>query len=314
LFIGVAMSITALPVLAAIARERGIAGNAAGVTATTAAGMMDVAAWLVLAAATVDPAHKPGLSWRVTLLLSSCFAVIMLLVVRPALRWWINRPGSVLSNQLSVALALALGSGSVTASLGLHPVFGGFLAGLTMSGSGGNPDADILRPLEEAGSLLLPLFFVVTGLSVNIGALEGSAFVLLAIICAIASVGKLGPAYLASRIGGLDPGDAATVAVLVNTRGMTDLIALNVGLTAGLIDQRLFSVFVLMALITTAVTAPLLGLIRRSAVPPSVREPGPEVPRQEPSRVAPGIALPDSHRTVKGDGACSMLSDRHGSP
>jgi Kef-type K+ transport system membrane component KefB len=270
LFMGVATSITALPVLAAIMRERGIAGSTAGVTAASAAGTMDVAAWLVLAAALVGTVQKTGRPWPVTLLLISSFTVFMLLVVRPALRRWVSRPRSVLSNQLPVALALAMGSAWVTTSLGLHPVFGGFLAGLTMPTADGTPDAEILRPMEEIGGLLLPLFFVVTGLSLNVGALGGTAFVLLAVVCAIASAGKLGPAYVASRVGGLTPRDSATVAVLVNTRGLTELIALNVGLSAGLIDQRLFSVLVIMALIMTIVTAPLLSAIRAPAASPSV--------------------------------------------
>ena len=278
LFMGVATSITALPVLAAIARERGIAGSIAGVTAASAAGIMDVAAWLVLAVALVDTAQKPGRPWPVTLLLIICFVVIMLLAVRPALRWWMSRRRFVLSNQLPVALALALGSAWVTASLGLHPVFGGFLAGLTMPGTDGTPDAEVLRLMEEIGQVLLPLFFVVTGVSLNVGDLGGTAFILLAIICAIASVGKLGPAYVACRIGGLDPRVSAAVAALVNSRGLTELIALNVGLSAGLIDQRLFSVLVLMALITTIVTSPLLSLIRMPTASPSAGERHPVAP------------------------------------
>jgi Kef-type K+ transport system membrane component KefB len=262
LFIGVAMSITALPVMAAITRERGIAGTPAGATAMTAAGIMDVAAWLILAAALVGTADKPNRPWPVMLLLICGFVMIMLLVVRPALHRWMARRRSVLSNQLPIALALALGSAWVTGSLGLHPVFGGFLAGLTMPSADGTPDAEILRPMEDVANMFLPVFFVVTGLSVNLGTLNRSAFMLLAVICAIASAAKLGPAYAASRVGGLDPHEAATVAVLVNTRGLTELIALNVALSAGLLDQRLFSIFVLMALIMTALTAPLLGLIR----------------------------------------------------
>jgi Kef-type K+ transport system membrane component KefB len=269
LFMGVATSITALPVLAAIVRERGIAGTTAGVTATSAAGIMDVVAWVVLAAALAGTAQRSGRPWPLTLLLISCFTAIMMLVARPALRWWMSRSRSVLSNQLPVALALALGSAWVTASLGLHPVFGGFLAGLTMPGVDGAPDADVLRPMEEIGGVLLPLFFVVTGLSLNVGALGRTAFVVLVIICAIAGLGKLGPAYLASRLGGLGARDSATVAVLVNTRGLTELIALNVGLTAGLIDQRIFSVLVLMALAMTIVTSPLLRLLRVPAVSPA---------------------------------------------
>lgn len=265
LFMGVALSVTALPVLAAIIRERGIAGTTAGVTATTAAGIMDVAAWLALAAALVGSAHHGSRPWLVTLLLICCFAAVMLLAVRPALRWWTRQRRLVLSSQLPVALVLALGSAWVTALLGLHPVFGGFLAGLTMASADGTPDPEVLRPMEDIGGVLLPLFFVVTGLSVNLGALNGSAFVLLAVVCVIASAGKLVPGYLAARAGGLSSRDAATVAALVNTRGLTELIALNVGLSAGLISERLFSVLVLMALIMTAATTPLLSLIGRFA-------------------------------------------------
>ncbi len=269
LFMAVAMSITALPVLAAIVRERGMAGSTAGTTATIAAGIMDAAAWLVLAAILVGSVHKAGRPWPVTLLLISGFAAIMLLGVRPALRWWLGRRRAVLASQLPVALALALGSAWVTASLGLHPVFGGFLAGLTMPSLDGAPDAEVLRPMEQVGGLLLPLFFVVTGLSLNVGALRGSAFILLGLLCVLASIGKLGPGYLASRAGGLTRSDSAAVAVLVNTRGLTELIALNVGLSAGLIDQQLFSVLVLMALIMTALTAPLLTLAGVGTPPPA---------------------------------------------
>lgn len=262
LFLAVAVSITALPVLAAIAREHGIAGTPAGVAATTAAGIMDVAGWLVLAAALVGSGHQASRPWPVTLLLLACFVAGMLLIVRPVLRWWIGRRGALMAHPLPVALALALGSAWVTASLGLHPVFGGFLAGLTMPSADGSPDADVVRPLEEVGTLLLPLFFVVTGLSLNIGALDGIGLAALVLLCAIAIIGKMGPGYLASRIGGLSTRESATVAALVSTRGLTELIVLNVGLSAGLIDQQIFSILVLMALITTVLTAPLLALIR----------------------------------------------------
>jgi Kef-type K+ transport system membrane component KefB len=127
-FMGVAVAITALPVLAAILRERNIAGTVAGVTSTTAAGIMDGAAWMVLAVVVAGTAHQQGRSWAVTLLLISCFAVVMLVLVRPALRWWPGRRRAVLKESLPIAITLALGSAWVTASLGLHPVFGGFLA------------------------------------------------------------------------------------------------------------------------------------------------------------------------------------------
>lgn len=288
LFMGVALSITALPVLAAIVRERGIAGTAAGITAAAAAGIMDGLAWLVLAAALIGTVHEPSRPLIVTVGLIVAFVAAMLTIVRPALRWWIKRKRSVLSSQLPIALALALGSAWATTELGLHPVFGGFLAGLIMPSLDGTPDAEVLRPMEQVGDLLLPLFFVVTGLSLNIGSLGAEAFAMLAFICVIAIVGKVVPAYAASRVGGLTRRDAAVVATLVNTRGLTELIALNVGLTSGIISRDLFTVLVLMALITTLVTAPVLSRLRLSApaVPEREQVPATPPPHHRPSPAA----------------------------
>lgn len=289
IFMGVAVSITALPVLAAIVRERGIAGTVAGTTAMSASGIMDVAAWLVLALALIGAAHKPGRPWLETFLLLCGFVAVMMLVIRPVLRWWIRRQPLGAPNQVAIAFVLAMGSAWVTASLGLHEVFGGFLAGLAMPSADGTPDAEVLQPMEEVGKLLLPLFFVVTGLSLNVGTLNGAAFVLLAVICAIAIFGKLGPAYAGARIGGLDKRESAAVAALVNTRGLTELIALNVGLSAHLIDERLFTVLVLMALITTMATSPLISFVRLPGLRPILPErvsvpPQAAVPREDDRR------------------------------
>jgi Kef-type K+ transport system membrane component KefB len=232
-----------------------------GNVATAAAGIMDVAAWLVLAAALIGTGQSPSRPWLVTVVLLAGFVAAMLLLVRPALRWWFGRPRQVLASRLAVALALALGCAWVTASLGLHPVFGGFLAGLVMPGRDGAPDDEVLRPMEQTGSLLLPLFFVVTGLSLNLGALGLAALSMLALILVLGGGGKLGSAYAAARLSGLPARPAAAIAALVNTRGLTELIALNVGLQAGIIDQRLFTVLVLMAVITTLLTGPLLSLV-----------------------------------------------------
>ncbi|MEU4198967.1 cation:proton antiporter [Streptomyces sp. NPDC045456] len=270
LFMAVAVSITALPVLVAIVRERGLAGSPAGTVATTAAGLMDVAAWLVLAAALVGTGHATGPSWAVTLLLLVVFVAGMFLVVRPVLGWWLRRSRALMANQVTLALALALGSAWVTASLGLHPVFGGLLAGLAMPRRDGAPDADVLRPMEQSAGLLLPLFFVTTGLSFNLGALDGNAGLLLLLIVAVATVGKLVPAYAAARLSRLDRHRSAVVSALVNTRGLTELIVLNVGLESGVIGPGLFTVLVLMALITTFMTGPLLSLIGRRGTPEGV--------------------------------------------
>lgn len=262
LFMGVGTSITALPVLAAIVRDRDLAGTAAGLVATAAAGIMDVLAWLVLAAALLGTGHRGPFSLPVTVLLLACFVAIMLAVVRPALSWWTSRRQSVLFSPVPVAFALALASAWITASLGLHPIFGAFLAGLTMRGRGRAPEADAVRAVDQTASLLLPLFFVVTGLSLNISTVGDNGFILLVVIVVIAAAGKLGPGYGIARMSGLSKRDSAAVAALVNTRGLTELIALNVGLTDGIISKRLFTVLVLMALITTFATGPLLSVIK----------------------------------------------------
>lgn len=262
LFMGVATSITALPVLASIVRERGLAGTVPGVVATSAAGIMDVAAWIVLAVAVAS--HAGSRPWYVTLLLISGFAAFMLAAVRPALRWWRDRSGVLANAQVPVAIVLTMASAWVTARLGLHPIFGGFLAGLTMRMSDSTPDADVLRFLDGTANLLLPLFFVVTGLLLNIGAVSGANLLLVAVIILIAALGKLFPSYAGARLGGCDNYQSATVAVLLNTRGLTELIALNVGLTAGIIGRTTFTLLVVMALITTLMTGPLLTLIGRS--------------------------------------------------
>ncbi|MGW7556543.1 cation:proton antiporter [Streptomyces rimosus] len=273
MFMMVAVAITALPVLVAIIRERGLAGTPAGTVSTTAAGFMDVAAWLVLAAALVGTGHAPGRHWALTLLLVTGFVAAMFLVVRPVLGWWLHRSRALMANQVTIALALALGSAWVTSSLGLHPVFGGLLAGLAMPRRDGVPDADVLRPMEQSAGLLLPLFFVTTGLSFNIGTLNGDSVLLLALIVAVATIGKIVPAYAAARLSRLDRHQSALVAALVNTRGLTELIVLNVGLEAGIIGRGMFTVLVLMALITTFMTGPLLSLIARRTTPGSVVKP-----------------------------------------
>ncbi|NJQ03747.1 cation:proton antiporter [Streptomyces zingiberis] len=278
LFMAVAVSVTALPVLAAIVRERGLAGTPEGTVATAAAGLMDVVAWLVLAGVLAGAGHAAARPWTVTLLLISGFTLVMVLVVRPVLGRWQARSAAGGPHQLTAALALALGSAWVTAGLGLHPVFGGLLAGLAMPRRGGVPEAGVLRPMEQTAGLLLPLFFVTTGLSFDIGTVDGDGALLLLLVVAVAVTGKLVPGYAAARLGGLDRRPSAVVAALVNTRGLTELIVLNVALEAGVIGRDLFTVLVLMALITTLMTGPLLTLVERwqggAGGPPPDRPPG----------------------------------------
>jgi len=123
-----------------------------------------------------------------------------------------------------------------------------------------------VRPIEQAGSLLMPVFFVVAGLPVNLGGMTGSSVLLLAVVCVLAMVGKLGGGYAGARLGGLPRREAAAVGTMLNTRGLTELIALNIGLQDGIIGRSLYTVLVVMALITTALTGPLLDLLRVPAL------------------------------------------------
>ena len=151
----------------------------------------------------------------------------------------------------------------------------------------GRPTKGLYRPLQETGNLLLPVFFVVAGLPVDIGGLTGGDLLLLGIVCVIAILGKVGGGFLGARLGGLPNREAAVVGVLLNTRGLTELIVLTVGLQAGIIDRRLYTILVIMAVITTVLTGPLLGLLRfRRGT-----EPGES---QEPSSIAAQpIVVPD---------------------
>jgi Kef-type K+ transport system membrane component KefB len=264
LFMGVAVSITAVPVLASITGERGIAATVPGATAMTSAALIDALGWLaltgvLLVASASSSAFRP---WTPTVLLLVGYITVTLFIVRPALRLWLRRPHAVLADKVPVAVVVAMGSAWVSAALGLHVIFGAFFAGVMMPRPDNDaPDADILRPVLEAGRLLLPVFFVVSGLSVNVGALRAQDFALFGVVCAIAISGKAGVGFLAAWATGMGKRDSSVVGVLLNTRGLTELIALNVGLQAGIIHPQLYTILVLMALAMTAATGPLLTLI-----------------------------------------------------
>ncbi|MBO0802399.1 MAG: cation:proton antiporter [Nocardiopsaceae bacterium] len=272
LYMAVALSITAVPVLASIVRERGITASVPGVTALASAALIDALGWLMLAgvlllASASSSSQRP---WWSTVGLLIGYVAIGLFIVRPVLRRCLiegiarkaGRGGS-LAFYVPVAVAVAMCSAWVTSALGLHVIFGAFFGGLIMPRrKDGTPDPDLLRPMNQAGGILLPVFFMVAGLSVNITMLGWPDLALLGIVLVIAVAGKLGAGFLTGRCTGLGGRDSAAVGALLNTRGLTELVALNVGLAAGLINQRLYTVLVLMALATDLMTGPLLSLLR----------------------------------------------------
>ncbi|MCS0601374.1 cation:proton antiporter [Streptomyces sp. LP11] len=266
LYMAVALSITAVPVLASIIRDQGLAGGRPGAIAMAAAGVIDALSWPVLAVVLVGGAHGSARTWTVKVALLAAYVLVMIFAVRPLLRWWTRRPGALMANQVPLTVALALGSAYVTSALGLHVIFGALLAGVIMPRQAdGVPDPQLLRPLQETGGLLLPVFFTVSGMAVALDGLHSSDLLLLLVISAAAIIGKVAAGSLAARSARLPWHDSLVIGVLLNTRGLTELIVLNVGLGTGVIGPRLYAVLVVMALLTTALTGPLLTLLRPHA-------------------------------------------------
>lgn len=198
------------------------------------------------------------------LLLLVLFTVAMLLGARRVLRRVLWRTAVDPSVRLAVLVGFAFASAWVTNALGLHVIFGALLAGVvTPRERGATLDPDLLRPLHDIGLLLLPFFFVVSGRNVAIGGLDSAGVIALAGVTVLAVVTKVVSGTVAARFSGLDRHDARTVGVLLNTRGLTELIALNAGLQAGLVSGPLYTALVLMALVTTVLTQPFLVVVRR---------------------------------------------------
>lgn len=270
LFMGVAVAITAVPVLASIIEERRILDSEVGVTALASAALIDAVGWIALAAAIVlgnvsSTSHR---SWWITVSALSGYVAVGWFLVRPLLARLLNTSGSSRAVRVPVATALALSSAWVTAYLGLHVFFGALFAGLIMPRRpDGRPDPELLRSAHQTGGLLLPVFFMVAGLSVDVGTLNSPGLLLLGIILVIAVLGKIGAGFAAGKWAGLSTRDSAAVGIMLDTRGLTELIAVNAALTVGLIHQRLYTILVLMALITTVSTGPLLSWLERSRTP-----------------------------------------------
>jgi Kef-type K+ transport system membrane component KefB len=263
MFMGVAMSITAFPVLARILTDRGLARTELGTAALTCAAVDDVSAWCLLAVV-VGVARASPSDAIVVVALTVAFIGVMFAVVRPvAVRLTRGHAGDEVS-QAAVTWTLAglLVSAVVAEVIGIHAIFGAFLFGAIVPAD--SPVANQLRhhrtPIVTI--LFLPAFFAVTGLRTEIGLLDSwhDWGICLAIIT-LATAGKFGGTYLAGRLTGMPKALAARLGILMNTRGLMELVVLNVGLDLGVISPRLFTMMVIMALVTTAMTTPLLDLV-----------------------------------------------------
>ncbi len=271
-FMGVAMSITAFPVLARILTDRKLLRTPLGMLAITCAAVDDVSAWCMLAAV-VLLVHATEAAASLWLILggSALYVVAMLFAVRPALRrldGFYQREGTVGRGLLALILLLVLASAWVTESLGIHALFGAFLMGAIMP-KDHRFVATLSEKLEDLTVvLLLPIFFALTGLRTSIGLLGGDLWLDTLLIIVVAVVGKLGGAMLAGRATGLAWRDAGVLGILMNTRGLVELVVLTVGLEVGVIGPTLFTMMVIMALATTLMTTPLVDwLFVRSHAP-----------------------------------------------
>jgi Kef-type K+ transport system membrane component KefB len=265
LFLGIAMSITAFPVLARILEERGIQSTRLGTTAITCAAVDDLVAWILLALALALIGVGGGpMSVAIRIIGLAVYLVVMIGVVRPlAARVPRLRQSRDLSIELlAVAVAFAFASAAATDALGLHPLFGAFLAGVCFPRAN-SWQGTIRGRLEMLVSvLLLPLFFALTGMRTRLDLLNKPTMWLWAgIVLLAATLGKIGGATTAARWTGQSWRDSLALGALLNTRGLVELIVLNIGYKVGVFSPTLFTMLVVMALVTTMCTTPFLNLL-----------------------------------------------------
>lgn len=268
LFLGVALSITALPVLARIMIELGITRTRLGAITITGAAIDDAAGWILLAtvAAIVRSRFEVGQT-MVMVGSTLAFAGLILFVARPILRAWAR--ASVESGRLSAtSLALLLCGvflcAIATSVMGIFAIFGAFLLGASLSQESQFRDAVVVKLSDFVTSFFLPIFFTYTGLRTNIGSLEtGTLWLLCALVLAAAVVGKILGCGLAAWASGFTKREAGIVGIMMNTRGLMALVVINLGYDLGVIPPSVFCMLVLMALVTTLMTTPLVIYLMR---------------------------------------------------
>jgi len=268
LFMGISMSVTAFPVLARVISDRGMQENSLGATALACAAVDDVTAWCLFALV-VSVARSQAQKSLVTLALTGGFILAVLLVVRPGAVWLARRHRVEQQNgQSSIVVAcMALLLAALTTQwIGIHALFGAFLVGAVIPRDS-QLAKDIKQKFEDLVVILfVPIFFAFTGLRTQIGLLNGIGdwAICLAIIV-VASLGKFGGGTIAARLTGLPWHEAASLGILMNTRGLMELIVLNVGLDLGVLTSKLFAMLVIMAIVTTMATTPVLQMIARGS-------------------------------------------------
>ncbi|MBI3862774.1 MAG: cation:proton antiporter [Planctomycetia bacterium] len=260
LFMGVALSITAFPVLARILTDRQMQKSPLGVIALGCAATDDVTAWCLLAFVVGVAQAKVGGAF-VVIGCTLAYIAFMFLIARPIATRYFLRFGEhdISANVVALVLALLLGSALITEAIGIHAVFGAFLLGAIIPHDSALARALTTRLEDLVTVLLLPAFFAFTGLRTQIGLVSGlDQWLWCGLIIVVATAGKFGGTLAAARLTGLGWRDATSLGLLMNTRGLMELIVLNIGLDLRVISPTLFAMMVLMALVTTMTTSPLL--------------------------------------------------------
>jgi Kef-type K+ transport system membrane component KefB len=266
LFLGISMSITAFPVLARILEERHLLGTAIGTLAIFCAAVDDIVAWLLLAVSLALLGANGGpatLPLRVAGLV--LYVIVMLAVVRPLASKFVRRRGtSVMSLDIfGLTLVGVFASAAATEAIGVHPLFGAFLAGVCLPRSQQWQTSLRARLDSVVSAFLLPLFFALTGMRTRVDLLNSVTVWLWAGLVLVAAVaGKMGGAVLAARSTGQSWNYALGLGILLNTRGLVELVVLNIAYDVGVFSPTLFTMLVIMALATTISTTPLLALLK----------------------------------------------------
>lgn len=265
LFLGIAMSITAFPVLARIVQERGIHKSKLGTMVITCAAADDITAWCILAAVIAIVKAGSFVSALYIIALAMLYVFLMIKVIRPFLK----RIGDLHTSRenlskpiVAIFFLVLLGSAYATEVIGIHALFGAFMAGAIMPENVKFRNIFIEKVEDVALVLLLPLFFVFTGLRTQIGLLNDPyLWKVTALIILVAVVGKFVGSALAAKFIGQNWKDSLTIGALMNTRGLMELVVLNIGYDLGVLTPEIFAMMVIMALVTTFMTGPSLDLI-----------------------------------------------------
>jgi K+:H+ antiporter len=267
LFMGVAMSITAFPVLARIVADRGLTSTKLGSVALACAASDDATAWCLLAV--VVGATRGSMESALGVVgLTLVFGALMIGLVRPLIGRFTAKAGDEPSRDaIAVALGGLLVSALIAHRIGTHAIFGAFLFGAVMPKDSGLARALEARLHDLVTILLLPAFFALTGMRTEIGLLASPFdWFVCGLIILVATTGKFGGTILGARLTGFDSRMAVALGVLMNTRGLMELIVLNVGRDLNVISPALFTMMVLMAIVTTLATNPILDVMEERAV------------------------------------------------